>query len=203
MNQLYYGNNLEVLRDYVKDESVDLVYLDPPFNSNANYNVLFAEHDGTKAAAQISAFEDTWTWDEAAAAAYQTTVEEGGPVSLALQAFRNLVGTSNMLAYLAMMAPRLVELQRVLRREGSLYLHCDTVASHYLKILMDAIFGPEGFRNEVIWKRTSGHSDARRWGRVHDTLLYYSRGERPTWNQLYEPYSDSYVDQYYRLFRSE
>lgn len=136
-NVLYYGDNLDVLRRHVKDETVDLVYLDPPFNSNASYNVLFAEHEGTRSAAQIKAFEDTWRWDQAAANAYQEVVEAGGKVSQVMQAFRTFFGDSDMLAYLAMMAPRLVELRRVLKPTGSIYLHCDPTASHYLKLLMD------------------------------------------------------------------
>lgn len=158
-NVLYYGDNLDVLRRYVKDESVDLVYLDPPFNSNATYNVLFAEQDGSRSAAQIKAFGDTWVWDQAAARAYEETVEAGGAVARALQAFRTLLGDSNMLAYLAMMAPRLVELHRALKSTGSLYLHCDPTASHYLKIVLDAIFGPQRFVNELVWKRAAAHSD--------------------------------------------
>ena len=134
MNELYYGDNLDVLRLHIKDESVDLIYLDPPFNSKATYNVLFGEANGSKAAAQIRAFGDTWTWDQAAAQAYQKTVEAGGKVSQAMQAFRMFLGDNNMLAYLAMMAPRLVELQRVLKPTGSVYLHCDPTASHYLKV---------------------------------------------------------------------
>src|SRR3954470_5856701 len=164
MNRLYYGDNLDVLRRHVASESVDLVYLDPPFNSNANYNVLFAERDGTQAASQIKAFEDTWTWDEDAARAFEEIVEQGGRVSQAMLAFRTLLGESDMMAYLAMMAPRHMELRRVLKPTGSIYLHCDPTASHYLKVLLDSIFGPEHFRNEIIWKRTSGHSDARRYG---------------------------------------
>src|SRR3954462_9479327 len=122
MNQLYYGDNLDVLRLHIADESVDLVYLDPPFNSNANYNVLFAERDGTQAASQIKAFEDTWTWDEDAARAFEEIVEQGGRVSQAMLAFRTLLGESDMMAYLAMMAPRLMELRRVLKPTGSIYL---------------------------------------------------------------------------------
>ncbi len=174
-NLLYYGDNLDVLRRYVKDEAVDLVYLDPPFNSNASYNILYAEQNGSRAAAQVKAFEDTWTWDQAAAEAYQETVETGGKVSQAMQAFRTLLGDSNMLAYLAMMAPRLVELRRVLKPTGSIYLHCDPTASHYLKLLMDAVFGPHNFLNEVIWERFNFHADAGRWGRLHDVLLCYAK----------------------------
>jgi len=136
-NTLYYGDNLDILRRHVKDETVDLVYLDPPFNSNATYNVLFAEQNGSPAPAQIKAFEDTWHWDQIAAEAYQETVEAGGKVSQAMQAFRQFLGDSDMLAYLAMMAPRLVELRRVLKDTGSIYLHCDPTASHYLIVLMD------------------------------------------------------------------
>ena len=201
-NVLYYGDNLDVLRQHVGDESVDLVYLDPPFNSNANYNVLFAEQDGERSAAQIRAFEDTWRWDQAAAAAYHETVEAGGDVSRAMQAFRTILGDSNMLAYLAMMAPRLVELRRVLKPTGSLYLHCDPNASHYLKLLLDSIFGADRFVNEIVWKRSSAHSDtkqgSRHYGRVSDTLLFYSKSADRTWNQLYTPYDREYVERDYR-----
>lgn len=141
-NLLYYGDNLDVLRRHVKGESVDLVYLDPPFNSNASYNVLFAAKDGTQAAAQIQAFEDTWQWDESAARQFAETVEAGGSVADVLLAFERFLGTSDMLAYLAMMAPRMIELRRALKPTGSIYLHCDPTASHYLKLLLDAVFGP-------------------------------------------------------------
>ena len=196
-NTLYYGDNLDILRRYVADESVNLVYLDPPFNSNASYNVLFAEQDGTQAASQIHAFEDTWRWDQGAEHAYQEVVEGGGDVSRALQAFRTLLGESNMMAYLAMMAPRLVELRRVLKQTGSIYLHCDPTASHYLKLLMDAVFGPVNFRNELVWKRTGSHNDAKRFASVQDTLLYYSRGPNPTWNPQHAPHSEKYVASHY------
>src|SRR5687768_15565310 len=183
MNRLYYGDNLDVLRRHVADESVDLVYLDPPFNSNASYNVLFAAKDGHQAAAQIQAFEDTWRWDESAARQFAETVEAGGSVADVLLAFERFLGTSDMLAYLAMMAPRLVELRRVLKPTGSLYLHCDSTASHYLKMLLDGVFGPENFRNEIIWKRYGAHNDAKTWGRVHDTLLFYSRSRVKTFTK--------------------
>lgn len=194
LNYLYYGDNLDILRRYVKDESVDLVYLDPPFNSSQSYNVLFAEQDGSRSAAQIKAFEDTWEWNIESERAYQEVVEAGGKPSQAMQAFRLLLGESNMLAYLAMMAPRLIELRRVLKPTGSIYLHCDTVASHYLKILMDAIFGPQRFRSEIIWKRTSSHGNvSTNYGDVVDMILYYSRGDKPTWNQVYVPYSEKHI----------
>ncbi len=162
-NQLYYGDNLGVLREHIKDESVDLIYLDPPFNSRQDYNVLFAEKDGTRSSSQIMAFEDTWEWNMDAETAYQEIVERGGRVSDAMRAFRTFLGHSDMMAYLAMMAPRLIELHRVLKETGSIYLHCDPTASHYLKMLMDAVFSPQYFLNEVIWKRTSAHSSAKRY----------------------------------------
>lgn len=201
-NVLYYGDNLDVLRRHVDSESVDLVYLDPPFNSAQNYNVLFAEKDGTQASAQIKAFEDTWQWDEEAARAFEEVVETGTAVSNALVALRTFLGTSDMLAYLSMMAPRLVELHRVLKQTGSIYLHCDSTASHYLKLVMDAIFGPENFRNEVIWKRSHAHSDARQgskhFGRVTDTILFYAKGPENTWNVQFTPYDQEYLDRDYR-----
>ncbi|MBV9688538.1 MAG: site-specific DNA-methyltransferase, partial [Ktedonobacteraceae bacterium] len=135
-NFLYYGDNLDTLRRYIKDETIDLIYLDPPFNSQQNYNVLFAEKSGVRSTAQIKAFGDTWKWDQGAAQTYQQVVEAGGTLSETLQGFRRLLGTNNMLAYLVMMAPRLAELWRVMKPTGTIYLHCDPTASHYLKLLM-------------------------------------------------------------------
>jgi len=175
-NTLFYGDNLDVMRRYITEETVDLVYLDPPFNSNADYNVLFREHGGAKAAAQIKAFEDTWEWNLDAARAYEETVEAGGRVSETLQAFWKMLGDSDMMAYLAMMAPRLKELHRVLKPTGSLYLHCDPTASSYLRVILDAVFGPRCFRNEITWKRSGSHNDARRqYGNVGDRLLFYTK----------------------------
>lgn len=203
MNRLYYGDNLDVLRRYIADECVDLIYLDPPFNSNASYNVLFAERDGTHAAAQIKAFEDTWVWDASAARAYEEVVEAGGRVAEAMRAFRTFLGQSNMMAYLAMMAPRLVELRRVLKATGSIYLHCDPTASHYLKMLMDGIFGPTRLRNEIVWKRSDAKGDAgqgaKHFGRCHDVLLFYCRDpEESTFNRLYTPFTHEYIEEFYR-----
>ncbi len=201
-NLLYYGDNLEVLRRYVSDASVDLVYIDPPFNSNAGYNVLFAEQDGSRSAAQIEAFGDTWRWDQAAARAYQETVQGGGAVSQALQAFRQLVGESDMLAYLAMMAPRLVELHRVLRPTGSMYLHCDPTASAYLRLLLDAVFGAASFKNEIVWRRYGAHNDvaqgSKHYGRIHDVLLYYTKGPEAHWNQAFTPLDPEYIASNFR-----
>lgn len=199
-NTLYYGDNLDVLRQHIADASVDLVYLDPPFNSNASYNVLFAERSGAQSGAQIQAFEDTWRWDQTAAAAYEETVETGGEdVSRTMQAFRTILGASNMLAYLAMMAPRLIELQRVLKPTGSLYLHCDPTASHYLKLLLDAVFGPENFRSEIVWKRYGAHNDSKSYGRVHDVILFYSRGKAPYFQKQHQAYEAEYVAQRFRF----
>jgi site-specific DNA-methyltransferase (adenine-specific) len=197
-NKLYYGDNLEVLQRYVKDETVDLVYLDPPFNSRQDYNVLFAEKDGSQSSSQIHAFEDTWEWNLEAQRAYEQIVERGGRVADALRAFKTFLFNSDMMAYLAMMAPRLVELRRVLKETGSIYLHCDPTASHYLKILMDAVFGPQSFRSEIIWKRTNTHSDAKRWSPVADTILYYTKGDTTTWNAQHAAHGEEYLATKYR-----
>jgi site-specific DNA-methyltransferase (adenine-specific) len=197
-NLLYHGDNLPVLRDHVADESVTLVYLDPPFKSGQSYNALFREQDGARAAAHVHAFDDTWAWDREAEAAYRELVESGGKAAQVMQAFRLFLGDSTMMAYLAMMAPRLVELHRVLRPTGSLYLHCDPTASHYLKVLLDAVFGPQNFRNEIIWRRTGTHNDARRFASVHDCILYYVRSRAATWNPQYLPHSAKYIKSHYR-----
>jgi len=187
-NFLYYGDNLDVLRLHVKDESVDLIYLDPPFKSNQNYNVLFAEHNGTQSAAQMRAFEDTWRWDQVAAEAYEDIVVNGPPqVSAVIHSFRNFLGNTDMLAYLCMMAPRLIELHRVLKPTGSIYLHCDPTASHYLKILLDAVFGASNFCNEIVWHYRKWPAGKYTFQRNHDVILFYSRtGSRNrTFNQLF------------------
>jgi DNA modification methylase len=202
MNKLFYGDNLEVLREHVADESVDLVYLDPPFNSNRSYNVIFSKHAGDTdaAAAQIEAFDDTWHWTPVTDQQYQRYALAGelpSPVADALTAFRTLLGENDAMAYLVNMAPRLVELRRVLKRTGSLYLHCDPTMSHYLKVLLDSTFSPEMFRSEVIWKRSSAHNSAKRYGPVHDVLLFYSRGDHYTWNQVFQPLPQETIDQWY------
>jgi len=204
-NSLYYGDNLDILRRYVKDETVDLIYLDPPFNSNATYNVLFAERNGSQSAAQIKAFGDTWHWDEAAAAAFHEVVEAGGKVSQAMQAFMTLLGGNDMLAYLAMMAPRLVELRRVLKPTGSIYLHCDPTASHYLKVLMDAILGPKNFRNEIVWKRRTGSSSAvhtsNKFGVCTDSIFFYAKSDKTPLNPQYSfdaPGYQAYIDKFFK-----
>jgi len=186
-NILYYGDNLDILRRYIKDESVDLIYLDPPFKSDKDYNVLFAEQNGSRSAAQIKAFEDTWEWNIVAANTYRDIVERGGRPSQVMQAFHKFLGETDMLAYLSMMAPRLVELRRVLKDTGSIYLHCDPTASHYLKLLMDAIFGAVNFKNEVIWHYRKWPSGKYTFQRNHDVLFFYSKtnSRKRTFNQLF------------------
>lgn len=191
---LFYGDNLGILQDYFPDEMVDLVYLDPPFKSDQTYNVLFTERDGTQAAAQLQAFGDTWRWDQGAQSAFEAVVERGGKVSQAMQAFRTFLGTSDMMAYLSMMAPRLIELHRVLRPTGALYLHCDQTAGHYLKMLLDAVFGPAMFINEVAWKRTHSHGDAKRnYGAVLDSLLVYAKSADYKWHPQMRPLTEGHV----------
>lgn len=195
-NELHFGDNLDVLRG-MTSESVDLIYLDPPFNSNAAYNVLYGTKRGGPSLAQSHTFEDTWTWDHAARRALEETAQRHLKAGALLDAFAAVFPESNMLAYLAMMAVRLIEMHRVLKQTGSIYLHCDPTASHYLKVLMDAIFGPPQFLNEVIWKRTSAHSSAKRYGPVHDTILFYCKGDGYRWNKIFQKYDPTYIDAFY------
>ena len=198
-NHLYYGDNLSVLRDSIRDESVDLIYLDPPFNSNASYNVLFKGPQGNESAAQIEAFDDTWHWTDTAEEAFGEVLRSGnGAAAEMLRAMRSFLGENDMMAYLAMMAVRLMELHRVLKPTGSLYLHCDPTASHYLKILLDAVFGARCFKNEIDWKRTTTHSDAKTWSSNADCILFYTRKEKGfRWNTPREPHSEEYVKSKY------
>jgi DNA modification methylase len=202
MNRLFYGDNLDVLRGNIASESVDLVYLDPPFNSNRSYNVIFGKdaRAGNGASAQIQAFDDTWHWTPVTGQQYQRYALAGELPPLvadALTAFRTLLGENDAMAYLVNMAPRLVELRRVLKPAGSLYLHCDPTMSHYLRVLLDAIFRPEMFLSEVIWKRSSAHNSARRYGPVHDVLLFYTRSDHYTWNRVFQPLPQETIDQWY------
>jgi DNA modification methylase len=201
-NQLFFGDNLEILRERIPVASVDLIYLDPPFNSKATYNVLFAEKSGEKSAAQITAFEDTWHWGRESEAAYHEVVTLGPrKLSDLLQALRSFLGTNDMMAYLTMMAVRLVELHRVLKPTGSIYLHCDPTASHYLKLVLDAIFSPKNFRNEIIWKRYSGHGNvSRRYGSIHDSIFFYTKDAKSIWNPQFGKYSEDYINQFFRHF---
>ena len=199
-NRLFYGDNLEALRAHIKDESIDLIYLDPPFNSNANYNILFKSPTGRDSDAQIEAFEDTWHWNDTAEQACDDVMKSGHTQAFELlRAMRSILGENDMMAYLAMMAVRLIELHRVLKPTGSLYLHCDPTASHYLKLLLDGVFGSMNYRNEITWKRTSRHNSAKRWGAVHDTIFYYVRSNTAHWNGDFESYDEKYLDRFYRF----
>jgi site-specific DNA-methyltransferase (adenine-specific) len=207
-NSLYYGDNLDILREYIPSGSVDLVYLDPPFNSNRNYNVLFKNESGQESEAQITAFEDTWHWGADAERTYHDLVTDAPDrVSKMIAALRDFVGTNQMMAYLVMMAVRLVELHRVLKPTGSLYLHCDPTASHYLKIVLDTIFDPRNFHSELAWKRSSAHSDTRQglkdYGHIHDVILFYTKGRIWKWNPVYSDYDASYTNSAYRHIEPE
>ncbi|MBN1286544.1 MAG: restriction endonuclease [Anaerolineae bacterium] len=193
-NTLFYGDNLAVLREHIPGESVDLIYLDPPFNSNRNYNILFKDESGFDSEAQITAFEDTWHWGRTAAQTYDELITQAPDrVARVVDALRAMVGFNQMMAYLVMMAARLIELYRVLKPTGSLYLHCDPSASHYLKIVLDAIFGNGGFVNEIIWQRTAVKGDVRRkYGAVHDVLLFYAKGENYRFESQYVEANESY-----------
>jgi DNA modification methylase len=206
-NRLFYGDNLAVLRGrdadgkpLIPDESIDLIYLDPPFNSAATYNVLFRAPDGKMSDSQLEAFEDSWHWGDAAAAAYQDVITQGvyTDASVLLHGMVTALGKNDMTAYLAMMAVRLIELHRVLKPTGSLYLHCDPTASHYLKILLDGIFGAENFRNEIVWKRSHAHNSARRYGRSHDIIFFYAKSENVNWKGGFHQYDEAYLAKHYR-----
>ncbi len=205
VRKLFYGDNLDIMRNHINAESVDLIYLDPPFNSKADYNVLFKEKSGKQSASQIKAFSDFWHWDERAALTYNEIVTGGGDenrisgrVSEAIRSIVDLLGQNDLSAYLVMMSIRLVEMKRILKNTGSIYLHCDPTASHYLKIIMDQIFGPENFRNEITWKRTSAHNDPNKYGNISDIILFYTRSENYIWNVLYTQYSKDYIDNFFR-----
>ncbi len=196
-NTLFYGDNLDILREYVPSESVDLIYLDPPFNSNRSYNVLFRDESGKHSEAQIEAFEDTWHWGPASEETLWNLQNEGSyEVSKAISALEDLIGKNQVMAYLVMMAARLVELHRVLKPTGSLYLHCDPTSSHYLKVILDAIFGPTRFLNEITWKRTTAHNDPKRYGRIQDRLLFYAKTPDKTFNRVPGSYSEEQLGRY-------
>jgi site-specific DNA-methyltransferase (adenine-specific) len=189
-NKLYYGDNLHILRNYIARESVDLVYLDPPFNSNQNYNVLFKEEDGTSSAAQVQAFTDTWQWNDTSEQALDD-LRENAPEKLIdlIEGFLTYLKRNSFTAYIVMMTPRLLALHRVLKPTGSIYLHCDPAASHYLKIIMDQIFDVKNFRNEIIWKRSHPHGNiSRSYGAIHDVLLFYAKSNFFIWNEPHRPY---------------
>lgn len=201
MNTLYFGDNLEILKNHISDNSVDLVYLDPPFNSRRDYNVLFREKSGNESPAQIKAFGDTWNWAGAAEAwedfGYLCPVPK---LIELMQGLKNAIGENDVMAYLVMMAPRLYQLHRVLKPTGSLYLHCDPTASHYLKLMLDCLFGAKNFKNEVIWQRVHAKGNVQqKFGAVHDVILYYAKNRgKEVWNQVYKTLRQEYIDTTYR-----
>jgi site-specific DNA-methyltransferase (adenine-specific) len=198
-NVLYYGDNLDILHKYISDESVDLIYLDPPFNSKKDYNILFKETSGLESEAQIHAFTDSWHWTQSAQDTYQELITKAPmKVGKLIDSLHSAIGQNDVMAYLVMMTIRLLELHRVLKPTGSLYLHCDPSASHYLKIVLDQIFGPINFKNEIIWKRTSAHNDSSVFGNSHDILLYYSKSNKFLHNKQYQPYDEDYLKSHYR-----
>lgn len=200
-NCLYYGDNLDVMRSHISDESVDFIYLDPPFNSQVNYNVLFKAPTGEQSKAQIEAFEDTWHWNTKAEDAFEDVIKcSNTTLSELLRSMRIFLGENDMMAYICMMAVRLVELHRVLRSNGSLCLHCDPTASHYLKLLLDGVFGIEYFTNELIWQRSTPKGLAfTRFPSNHDVIFFYRKGSQYCWNTQYQHHRQDYIDKYYSM----
>ena len=208
-NTLFYGDNLDILRRKIKDETIDLCYIDPPFNSKRNYFQIY-NNIGKDDAAQAQAFTDTWTWNELAVSGFQEIITnfEGRYTRQTIELLRGLkavLGDNGLLAYLISMAQRVNEIQRVLKPTGSFYLHCDPTASHYLKLVLDSVFCPRGgdYLNEIIWKRTSAHNDAKQgnvlhMGRIHDVILFYVKSGSAMRNEIYEPHSEAYTDKFYR-----
>jgi len=198
MNRLFYGDNLPVMRESLDKETVDLVYLDPPFNSQRGYNLLFKTPKGHESDAQIEAFQDTWHWGRESEREFDELLhQKNTDVSELMAALRAFLGENDVMAYLTMMAIRLIDLERVLKPTGSLYLHCDPTASHYLKLVLDAVLGKQNYRNEIIWKRTTTHSDSKTWSRVADTIFFYTKTDQFTWNTPRDAYSDEYRDAKY------
>lgn len=206
MNKLWYGDNLTIMQGMGK-HSVDLIYLDPPFNSKQNYNLLYKTMTGKPVPEQVEAFCDTWEMDaqkEAIARSMPVLMREHGIDDyyvdfwrLWMQALRNT--QPHLLAYLIFMVQRLLHMKSILRPAGSIYLHCDSTASHYIKVMMDGIFGHQNFRNEIFWKRTTAHSDARhRFSQETDTILYYAASETSRWRPLYRPHAASYIKSHYK-----
>ena len=197
-NTLYYGDCLEIMQQF-PDEYVDLICLDPPFNSNAKYNNIFKNAGLKNIDPQIKAFEDIWTWDDVSAERVERIKKSiASPISKIITAFEMLIPNSKELSYISYMAERLIEMYRILKNTGSLYLHCDSTASHYLKLVLDNIFGEKQFRNEIIWQRTSAHNDGKQFGRIHDTILYYSKTNNRTWNDIYTELNPEHVKKSYK-----
>jgi len=207
VNRLWYGDNLTIMQEHMGKHSVDLIYLDPPFNSKQNYNLLYKTMTGKPVPEQVEAFCDTWEMDpqkEAIARSMPVLMREHGVDDyyvdfwrLWMQALRK--SQPHLLAYLIFMVQRLLYMKSLLRPTGSIYLHCDPTASHYIKVMMDGIFGHANFRNEIVWKRTGSHGGSKRWGPVHDTLLFYTASDRYTWNRVFQSYDQKYLDDFYRF----
>ncbi len=178
MSILYFGDSSGVLQEHVDSNSVDLVYLDPPFNSKAQYNLLYETPANRRETAQQTVFRDSWSWGEEAEFCYRLILAHGGQIAELINALTIALKRSDTMAYVVMMAARLIEVHRVLKPNGSMYLHCDPTASHYLKIVLDAIFGPRNYRNEVSWRRTTAHNDAKQgrkqYGNVRDVIFFYT-----------------------------
>lgn len=198
--QLFYGDNLGIIREHFPDNCIDLVYLDPPFNSQATYNVLFHAPTGQQSQAQIEAFEDTWHWNKTAERAFDEVIHSGNTAAAdMLRAMRSFLRENDMMAYLAMMAVRLLELHRVLKETGTLYLHCDPTSSHYLKILLDAIFGATNFRNEISWRRSNPKSHGKiNFPNCRDVLLRYTKSDDFTFNKVFGEHDPTYVEKAYK-----
>ena len=204
MNRLYYGDCLTIMRDHIAPGSVDLIYLDPPFNSNREYNAIYKDETGRPLPDQVEAFCDLWTLDEERERAIRNMpilMREAGIDDemvefwrLWMNALRNT--QPRLLAYLSYMVERLAYMRPILKPTGSIYLHCDPTASHYIKVMMDGIFGHQNFRNEITWQRTESHNTAERYGNVADVLLYYSNSDKPTWNQQYQPYGNTQLQRF-------
>jgi len=206
MGTLYFGDNLNILREHIKDESVDLIYLDPPFNSKRDYNLLFKTPKGHVSDAQITAFEDTWHWGDQAEREFAELLHQSNTnIAETMQALRHFLGENDVMAYLTMMANRLVELHRVLKTTGSLYLHCDPTASHYLKIVLDTIFGLQNFRNEIIWKRRTGSSSyvhkSNKFGVCTDSIFFYAKTNESAFHPQYNFEADMYQEYIDKFFK--
>jgi len=205
VNTLYFGDNLDVLKKHVPDESVDLVYLDPPFNSSRDYNVLFKEQSGHESPAQMKAFGDTWNWAGAMDAWEHFPELCPNPKVIELMhGFHNAIGENDVMAYLVMMAPRLYQLHRALKSTGSLYLHCDPTASHYLKLILDGIFGARNYRNEISWRRSNPKSHGSlNFPNCRDIIFRYSKTEKCTFNKIFMEHNPDYVASAYKHLDSD
>lgn len=194
---LYFGDNLEVLREKIPDESFDLIYLDPPFNSKRPYNVLYKE-GLVDSPAQVQAFEDSWSWTLDAQHTYEELVgirssktKINQDIANLIESLSKIIGKKNdVMAYLVMMTIRLIELRRVLKSTGSIYLHCDPTASHYLKIIMDVIFGKQNFRNEIIWHYSRWSAAANSFQKMHDIIFWYSKSDKYIFTKPLQPYKE-------------